>query len=415
MPLPAACGFHHHFADLPDPRVDRTKRHALLDIITIALCAVVCGADSRVEVERFGCGKLPWLRTFLALPNGIPSHDTFGRVFTALDPLAFEQGFLGWVQALLTATEGRVVAIDGKTLRRSHDRATGHGPLHLVSAWATTNGVVLGQVAVDDEANEIVAIPALLDALRLQDTVITIDAMGCQTEIDGRIIQRGADYVLALKDNQPTLHELVRYHFSLSEAGASTGHRTIDKNHGRLEVRCCWATDDLAVLTWLDPEGVWPGLRTIAAVEGERRSGAAVTVERRYYLSSLPADTAQITKAVRNHWGIENSLHWVLDMGFREDESRVCSGLAAENLAVLRDLALNLLRRETTAKVGIEAKRLMCGWDETISLKSSQRKTRLPWAYSLRRSTANRYMRNYAILRDATILPHRLPALGNVQ
>jgi predicted transposase YbfD/YdcC len=356
-----------HFADLPDPRIDRTKRHALLDIITIAMCAVICGADTWADVERFGHAKLPWFRTFLALPNGIPSHDTFGRVFAALDPAAFEAAFLGWVQALVGTTEGTVVAIDGKTARRSHDRAHDRGPLHLVSAWAAANRLVLGQVATDDHSNEITAIPALLDELALAGTVVTIDAMGCQTAIAAQIIDGDADYVLALKANQETLHELVVHHVAVTDV--PVGHRTVDKDHGRLEIRTCRATDDAAVIRWLDPDGAWPGLRSVAAVTAERRVGETVTTETRYYLTSLPADPVRIGQAVRAHWGIENGLHWVLDVAFREDDSRVRSGNAAQNLALLRRLALTLLKREPTAKAGIKAKRLMCGWDETYLAK----------------------------------------------
>jgi predicted transposase YbfD/YdcC len=362
-----------HFADLPDPRIDRAKRHDLLAIVTIALCAVVCGADSWVEIERFGRNKEAWLRTFLALPHGIPSHDTFGRVFAALDPGAFETCFLGWVQTLVgSAPNG--LALDGKTLRRSHDRASGRAALHLVSAWATEQGLVRGQVAVDGHANELVAIPAVLDALAVEGAVVTIDAMGCQTDLAGRIVGRGGDYVLALKDNQPTLHELVADHFALVAADGPDGLAhddaiSLDKGHGRLEIRQCRASDDPALLAWLDPERTWPRLRSVAAVTGERRVGASVSRETRYYLSSLPADATAIAAAVRGHWRIENQLHWALDVAFREDDCRVRVGHAAENFAVLRRIALNLLRREPTAKVGLKAKRLMAGWDDAYLRK----------------------------------------------
>lgn len=369
MPAPVLTSLTAHFAKLPDPRIERTKRHSLLDILTIAICAVICGADSWVEVERFGHAKRPWLRTFLALPNGIPSHDTFGRVFAALDPAAFECCFLGWVQTVVAGREIGAIAIDGKTARRSYDRTAGHEALHLVSAWASELGVALGQVATETKANELTAIPALLETLHLQGALVTIDAMGCHADIAGQITAAGGDYVLALKENQPTLHELVADHFATAEPAVLSTDRTVEKDHGRLEVRTCRVTDDPAVLTWLDPDGTWPGLGSIVAVTGERRIGETVTSETRFSLSSLSADAARLGQAVRRHWGIENELHWVLDLAFREDESRIRIGQAAANFAVLRHLALTLLRQESTATVGIKAKRLLCGWDESYLAK----------------------------------------------
>jgi predicted transposase YbfD/YdcC len=336
----------------------------LLDIITIAICAVICNADSWVDIERFGQAKLPWLRTFLALPHGIPSHDTFGRVFAALDAGALERCFVGWVQALVAEGTSGIIAIDGKTVRRSHDHAAGQGPLHLVSAWASASGLILGQVATTEKSNEIAAIPALLETLRLTGALVTIDALGCQSAIAQQIVDAGGDYVLALKDNQPALHELVADHFALDDATLDQHARTVDKDHGRLEVRICRVTDDPTVLRWLDPGRAWPGLRTLVAVTGTRRIGETETTETRYYLSSLAADPRQIGEAVRHHWGIENQVYWVLDMVFREDESRVRIGHAAENLAMLRKIALNLLRQETTRKASIKGKRLLCSWDE---------------------------------------------------
>ena len=295
-----------------------------------------------------------------------------GRVFAALDPAAFESAFLDWVRDQAAGSGERVVAIDGKTSRRSHDRANGTGPLHLVSAWATDQGLVLGQRAVADKSNEIVAIPALLDVLDVAGAVVTIDAMGCQQRIAKKIRARGADYVLAVKDNQPTLHALIAHHFAVVTEDAAgllpTTHATVEHGHGRVDGRRCWASGDPEVLAWLDPDGAWPDLRSVAAVVGERRVGTATKIEVRYFLSSLPADAAGIARAVRRHGEVENRLHWVLDVAFREDESRVRTGHAAENFAVLRHLALNLLRQERSLTVGVKAKRLRCGWDHAYLL-----------------------------------------------
>ena len=353
------------FATLTDPRRDHLKEHRLVDIITIALCGAICGADGWAAIETFGREKEGWLRTFLALPGGIPSHDTFGRVFARLDPEEFRRCFLTWVRAVVGEPEQEVVAIDGKTSRRSHDRGAGKEALHLVSAWATTSGLVLGQVATDAKSNEITAIPVLLRLLDLEGAVVTTDAMGCQTAIATQIVAQHADYVLALKDNHEKLHERVRQTFADADRAAGTtlplgdllADTTTDKGHGRLEQRRCRAIDDPDYLAYIDPDRAWPSLTSIVCIESTRRIGDTVSTEARHYLSSLPADAAMLARTIRRHWGIENRLHWVLDVAFHEDASRVRVGHAPENFAILRHFALNLLRQDRSSKGSVPTKR----------------------------------------------------------
>ena len=357
-----------HFADIVDPRVNRTKRHLLLDIIVIAICGVICGADGWVAVETFGKAKEAWLRTFLELPHGIPSHDTFGRVFARLDPEAFQRSFINWVQALSELIEGQVIAVDGKTLRRSHDAVLGKAAIHMVSAWATANHLVLGQLKVADKSNEITAVPALLQLLELNGCIVTLDALGCQTQIAQTIIDRGADYVLRLKGNQGTLYAEVQELFAYADSCdfrdiAHDFQKTINGGHGRIEIRKHWMISEPEFLAYLDPEGHWKDLSSIGRVEAERRNGEQVERETRYYIASLAGDAEEFGSAVRAHWGIENQVHWILDIAFREDESRIRTGHGAQNFAVLRHIALNLLKQEQTAKCGTQTKRLKAGWD----------------------------------------------------
>ncbi len=377
MAGPTETSIARHFAALPDPRVERTKEHRLLDMVTIALCAVICGADGWVAIETFGRAKERWLRTFLALPNGIPSHDTFGRAFAQLAPEAFGRCFLAWVRAVAPETAGQVVALDGKTLRGAHDRANGKAALHLVRAWAAGSGLVLGQVAVDGKSNEISAIPALLRLLDIAGCTVTIDAMGCQTAIAAQIVAQGGDDVLALKDNHPSRHGAVREAFAHARATAFADYapgdhdhaRTVDHDHGRLEIRRAWTLRDPDLLAYLDPVGAWAGLRGLGLLEAERHIGEAVSVEQRYYLLSAPASAAAFGRAVRAHWGIEKRVHWTLDVTFREDDCRVREGHGPQNLAVLRHLALNLLRQERTLHGSLPTKRFTAALDETYLAK----------------------------------------------
>ena len=373
MPDLPTTSISEYFGDLTDPRRDHLKEHRLLDIVTITLCAVICGADDWVHVATFGRAKEAWLRTFLALPGGIPSHDTFGRVFARLDPEEFRRCFLNWVAAVAGPPGAQVVAIDGKTLRGSHDRRRGTSALHLVSAWATASDLVIAQVAIDTKSNEITAIPALLRLLSLEGATVTMDAMGCQTAIAAQIVDQGGDYVLTLKDNHPTLHERVRKTFADADAAAGTTllladlvpHERTEVHHDRLERRWCRVIGDPAYLAYIDPDRRWANLTSVVCITSPGRVGGVTTTEDRHYLSSLPPDAAHLAHTIRSHWGIENRLHWVLDVAFHEDQSRVRVGHGQENLASIRHLALNLIRQERSAKGSIATKRFRAALDSS--------------------------------------------------
>lgn len=353
-----------HFSPLPDPRVDRQKKHNLQEILVIAICGVICGAEDWVSIEDFGNAKIDWFKKYLNLENGIPSHDTFGRVFSLIDPTEFERCFLSWVQAVFRKTNQDIVPIDGKTIRRSYDKESGKAAIHMVSAWSTKNRIALGQVKTEEKSNEITAIPALLELLDLSGCIVTIDAMGCQQKIAEKIIDGKADYVLAVKKNQPRLYEdiVTWWEDLLSRPKEKAGWdylETLDKDHGRIESRKYWIYSDLE--QW-QGRHAWAGIKSIGIVQSTRCVNNQEHVETRYYISSV-TEVQTFAESVRSHWGIENSLHWVLDVAFNEDQSRARKGYAAENASVLRKVALNLLKTEKTSKLGVKNKRLKAGWD----------------------------------------------------
>ena len=369
-----------HLSTIADPRVNRTRDHELIDILVLAICALLCRAETFNDMEDFGNAKLEWFKTFLSLPNGIPSHDTFNRVFQALDPKEFLNAFLGWTQSVRQAIPNEIVAMDGKALRRA--LTASQNPRYIVSAWAEDNGLVLGQLKVKEKTNEITAVPQLLRALELSGCIVTLDAMGCQKNIAREIKEADAEYVLALKGNQGTVHHEVKAFLDETIAGAKTWRpagvpstlaaarlatkKVVEKDHGRLETREYFQSAELG---WFADKAQWQGLQSVGLVQATREIKGKITTERRYYISSLPLDIERFARAVRSHWSIENKLHWVMDVRFGEDQSRARNGFAAENLATLRRLALNLLKSEKTKKRGIRGKQNNASWDHAYLLK----------------------------------------------
>lgn len=357
--------FVEHFSVIEDPRIDRKKLHNFQDILVITLCAVICGADTWEGISNFGRAKYDWFKTFLELPNGIPSHDTLCRVFSLIDPLQFENCFIEWMRACVELCAGSIVPIDGKRLRSSHGK---HSPnksaIHMVSAFSSANGLVLGQRKIDDKSNEITAIPKLLETLYLKGCIVTIDAMGCQKDIAEKIAEQKADYVLALKRNQGSLFEDVKLYLDSILSGELKNIpyqtvETVEKGHGRVEERNYYITESI---DWLPNKELWANLKSIGVVESRRHIDGVTSSERRYYIASIAANADIFSKAVREHWSIENNLHWTLDVSFGDDAAKTYAGDAAENLGIVRRIAYNLVKQDKK-KASIKGKRLIAGWD----------------------------------------------------
>ena len=359
------------FRDMPDPRVDRTRDHSLHDILVIAVCAVLAGLEHWTQIADYGQANQEWFGTFLDLPNGIPSHDTFGRVFAALDPDEFEKRLQRWVHAVAGSSAGKHIAIDGKTLRRSFDRASQKAAIHMVNAYVHENHAVFAQVKVDEKSNEITAVPKLLAMLQVKDATVTFDALHCQKTISEKVVDKGGHYVMVLKGNQPTLQADVQW--ALADArdrgwpGEHDTYACTEKGHGRIERRRCWTLGDV---TWLQERHGWPGLQSVALIERERTVEGRTSREECLVISSLPGRCAQrIAQVVRNHWRVENELHWTLDVAFNEDACRIRVENAAENLSRVRRIGLMLLKQEKTAKMGIKSKRAKCGYQREYLFK----------------------------------------------
>jgi predicted transposase YbfD/YdcC len=357
--------FLYEFSDMEDPRIDRKKLYPLIEIIFLTICAVISGSDHFTEVGIFGEANIDWLRKFLPFTNGIPSHDAIGYFFSRLDPEQFKMKFVEWIRSVAKISKGEIVAIDGKTLRHSYDSGSNKTAMHMISAWATGANLVLGQLKVKEKSNEITAIPKLLEILDLSGCIVTIDAMGCQKEIAQTIIDKNADYVLALKGNQGTLHENVQLFFqdhierNFRDGNVET-HKTVDVDHGRVEVREYWSVSSI---DWLEEKKGWKGLQAIGCARLTSTIGEETSCYDRYYILSQPMDAQAFGNAVRNHWGIENKLHWSLDMTFREDDSRIRKKSTPDNFGVIRHICINLLKQEKTFKRGLQGKRYRAAMD----------------------------------------------------
>lgn len=360
-----------YFGEISDyRRTTPNKKHELVDILVIALCGMLSGADDWVSIEHYGKTKRNWFQKFLSLANGIPSHDTFNRVFSRIDPEQFTDCFLSWIKDVCPIMEKETVAIDGKTLRRSHDKGHSKAAIHMVSAWACERHLVLGQIKTAEKSNEITAIPELIESLISEGCLFSIDAMGCQKTIVNTVLRGGGDYLIAVKGNQPSLESAIKATFEGKDRKTYLRPQidfdeVSEINRDRHEIRRCWVTNSLSKLAMLDE---WDGLTTIAKIESERTLNGKTSVESRYYICSCHASAEAVNRAVRCHWSVENSLHWVLDMAFREDECRVRKRNGAENLARLRHIALNLLKQDKSLKLGVKNKRLKAGWDNDYLL-----------------------------------------------
>ena len=356
-----------HFGNLRDPRASHSIEHKLLDILIISICGTISGANDFAAIAEYGKSKESWLKTFLELENGIPSTDTFERIFARLNPTELQKCFVGWMEAVHKTTKGELLNIDGKTLRGAKEAGNSRSLIHMVSVWSATQHLVLGQKKVNEKSSEITAISPLLEMLAIRGCLVSIDAMGCQREIAKTIIEQGADYVLALKGNQGDLHDDVRQLFTSARAQKFDNiehqfYSTVEKGHGRIEKRYYWTMGNTEFLIGTEK---WTGLKSIGMVESERNLNGVVSIEQRYYILSIESDVHRFSQSVRSHWSIENQLHWILDVGFDEDASQSCRGYSAENLAVIRHVGLNLLSRDKKTKVGVKTKRLKAGWDDS--------------------------------------------------